>query len=87
MAIGVVSEMVRGVHVLSRRFMSAFFQKAGRLEVVKEQLCWMVVGDRRVMIYGGSKMKVKAIWRKIVERRWKGWFGCTHFLEGGPSRF
>ena len=32
-------------------------------------------------------MEVKVIWRKIVERQWKGWFGCSHCLEGSPSGF
>ena len=38
MAISLVSEMVRGIDVLSRGFMSAFFHKAEREEVAKEQL-------------------------------------------------
>ena len=38
MTIGLVSEMVRRVVFLSRGFMSAFFQKAVKVEVAKEQL-------------------------------------------------
>ena len=39
------------------------------------------LGYRRVTVYCADKVHVEVIRSKVIERQWKDWFSCIHFLR------